>query len=193
MSSQCKLRYCLAIVVALFALPQPLVFAESNTKLNEISTQNSPKLPNIGANDFFPNGKQSSTVQNSQGFYNPLSFNSDTTRTVTWEMRVNRSDLPDNLNDLEIEYDLEANNGKANQLNKQAPGVDPALPVIKIERLKDQEVVEKECSSETEGECETVLVKGAAELIINISQYREAGEYKGKLSVCVKNNNGECI
>lgn len=190
MSSQRKLRYCLAIVVALFGLPQPLVFAESTTELNQISSQNSPKLANIGANDFFPGGKQSSTVTNSQGFFTPLSFNNNTTRTVTWEMRVRKSDLKEPL---EIEYELIDNNDKSNQLNKQMSGRDPVLPVTNIIRLEEQEVVEEECSSETEGECETVLVKGAAELIINISQFREAGEYKGKLLVCLRNNNGECI
>ena len=93
MSSQRKLRYCLAIVVALLGLPQPLVFAESPTELNQISTEKSPRLTNIGANDFFVNGRQSSTVTNSQGFYTSLPFKSDTTRTVKWEMRVNKSDL----------------------------------------------------------------------------------------------------
>ena len=184
MSSQCTLRYCLAIVVALIGLPQPLVFAESTTELNQISTENSPKIANIGANDFFPNGQQSSTVKNSQVFYTPISFNSNTSRTMEWEMRVRKNDLKQPL---EIEYEL------TNQLNKNVLGPDPVLPVTNIRRLEDQEVIEEECSSDTVGECETVLLKGAAELIINISQFREAGEYNGKLSVCVKNNNDECI
>ena len=185
MSSQGKLRYCLAIVVALFGLPQPLVFAESTTELNQISTKNSPKLTNIGANDFFLNAQETETVKKSQDFYNnPLSFNQDTTRTVTWEMRVRKNDLKEPL---EIEYEL------TNQLNKKISGPDPVLPVTNIIRLQDQEIIESECSSETETECETALVKGAAELIINISQFREAGDYTGKLSVCVKNNNDECI
>ncbi|MCJ8278871.1 MAG: hypothetical protein MJK14_02705 [Rivularia sp. ALOHA_DT_140] len=183
----------MAIVVALFGLPQPLVLAESTTEINKISTENSPELANIGANDFFPGGKQSSTVTNSQGFYTPLSFNGDTTRTMTWEMRVRRSDLPDNLpEDLEIEYELTDNNNTNNQLNKNVSGTDPTLPVTVI-RIKDQEVVEEECSSETEGECETVLVKGAARLTINISRFRQAGDYEGRLLVCLKNKNGECI
>ena len=189
MSSQRKLRYCLAIGVALLALPQPFVFAQSTAELNQISEDPAEKLANIGANDFFPNG-QSSTVRKSQDFFQPLSFNSDTTRTVRWEMRVRKNDLKQPL---EIEYELIARNNKPDQLNKQQDGPDPALPVTNIVRLRDQEKVEEECSSETEGECETVLVKGAAELIINISQFREAGEYKGNLSVCVKNNNDECI
>jgi hypothetical protein len=149
MSSQRKLRYCLAIVVALFGLPQPLVFAESTTELNQISTDNSSELTNIGANDFFPGGKQSSTVTDSQGFYTPLLFNNDTTRTVTWEMRVRKSDLQEPL---EIEYELIDNNDKLNQLSKQISGRDPVLPVT-VKRLEDQEVIEEECSSEAEGEC----------------------------------------
>ncbi|GEM_PF-4325564 len=189
MSSQGKFRSCLAIVVALFGLPQPLVFAQT-TELNQISTENSPQLANIGANDFFPNGQQSSTVENSQGFYTPLSFNSNTTRTVTWEMRVSKNDLKQPL---EIEYQLIDDKNRPNQLFKDVSGPDPVLPVTNIIRLEDQEVVEEDCTSETEGECETVLVKGAAELIINISQFRQAGEYTGKLSVCVKNNNDQCI
>lgn len=189
MSSQCKLRYCLAIGIALLGLPQPLVFAQSTAELNQIS-EDPAQLANIGANDFFPNG-QSSTVQKFQDFLQPLSFKSDTTRTVRWEMRVSKNDLKQPL---EIEYELIARNNKPDQLNKQVSGPpDPALPVTSIVRLKDQENVEDECSSETEGDCDIVLVKGAAELIINISQFREAGEYKGKLSVCVKNNDDECI
>ncbi|MGB6301702.1 MAG: hypothetical protein WBF90_36735 [Rivularia sp. (in: cyanobacteria)] len=187
MSSQRKLRYCLAIGIALLGLPQPL-FAQSTTELNQIS-EDPAQLANIGANDFFPNG-QSSTVRRFQDFLQPLSFNSDTSRTVRWEMRVRKNDLKQPL---EIEYELIARNNKPDQLNKQVSGPDPALPVTSIVRLKDQEEVEEECSSEAEGECETVLVKGAAELIINISQFREAGEYKGKLGVCVKNNDDQCI
>ncbi|MGB3640232.1 MAG: hypothetical protein WBA39_22045 [Rivularia sp. (in: cyanobacteria)] len=189
MSSQRKLRYCLAIGVALLGLPQPFVFAQSTTELNQIS-EDPARLANIGANDFFPNGQASSTVIKSQDFYKPLSFNSDTSRIVRWEMRVRKNELKEPL---EIEYGLIALNNEPDKLNKKADGNDPELPVTNIVRLTDQEVVEKECSSETEGECETVLVKGAAELIINISQFREAGEYKGRLSVCVKNNNDECI
>ncbi len=189
MSSQRKLRYCLAIGIALLGLPQPFVFAQSTAELNQIS-EDPAQLANIGANDFFPNGQASSTVRRFQDFLQPLSFNADTSRTVRWEMRVRKNELKQPL---EIEYELIAGNNKADQLNKQVSGPDPALPVTNIVRLTDQEEVEDECSSETEGECETVLVKGAAELIINISQFREAGEYKGKLSVCVKNNDDECI
>lgn len=190
MSSQRKLRYCLAIGVAILALPQPFVFAQSTAELNQISEDPAEKLANIGANDFFSNGQASSTVRRFQDFFQPLSFNPDTTRTVRWEMRVRKNDLKQPL---EIEYELIARNNEPDQLNKQVSGPDPVLPITNIVRLKDLEVVEEECSSETEGECETVLVKGAAELTINISQFREAGEYKGKLSVCVKNNNDECI
>lgn len=190
MSSQRKLRYCLAIGIALLGLPQPLVFAQSTTELNQISEDPAEKLPNIGANDFFPNGQASSTVRRFQDFLQPLSFNSDTSRIVRWEMRVRKNELKQPL---EIEYELIARNNEPDQLNKQVSGPDPALPVTDIVRLEDEEEVEDECSSETEGECETVLVKGAAELIINISQFREAGEYKGRLSVCVRNNNDECI
>lgn len=188
MSSQRKLRYCLAIGIALLGLPQPL-FAQSTTELNQIS-EDPAQLANIGANDFFPNGQASSTVQRFEDFFQPLSFNPDTTRTVRWEMRVSKNDLKQPL---EIEYELIADNNKPDQLNKKVSGPDPALPVTNIVRLKDQEEVEEECSSETEGDCDIVLVKGAAELIINISQFREAGEYKGKLLVCVKNNDDECI
>lgn len=189
MSSQRKLRYCLAIVVALLGLPQPLVFAESPTELNQISTENSPPLSNIGANDFFVNGRQSSTVTNSQGFYTSLPFNSDTTRTVTWEMRVNKSDL---RQPLEIEYEVIDDNNRFNQLNQDISGTDPTLPVT-VTRLEDQESAEEDCSSDTVGECETLLVKGAAQLTIDISQFRRAGEYTGNLSVCLKNNNDGCI
>ncbi|MGD1913510.1 MAG: hypothetical protein ACFB2X_22525 [Rivularia sp. (in: cyanobacteria)] len=189
MSSQRKLRYCLAIVVALLGLPQPLVFAESPTELNQISTEKSPRLTNIGANDFFVNGRQSSTVTNSQGFYTSLPFKSDTTRTVTWEMRVNKSEL---RQPLEIEYEVIDDNNRSNQLNKEISGTDPTLPVT-VTRLENQESTEEDCSSETEGECETLLVKGAAQLTIDISQFRQAGEYNGNLSVCLKNNDGGCI
>ena len=71
MSSKRKLKCCLAIVVAFLGLSQSQLLAQTApTEINRIS----PSKFDLKLNkpDLFSNGKQTETVDNAQGLYEPL-------------------------------------------------------------------------------------------------------------------------
>jgi len=182
MSSKYKIKCCLAIVVAFLGLSQSQLLAQSAPEeINRISPSEVDDLK-LNASEFFLNGQQTRTVSNSQDLYAPPVFNQQgATRTIEWQMRVRQNELP---SPVEVEYEVQANNLTANRFS-QGRSTSRIIPVT---------VAESEVETLPDGnESETVIVKGKVTLNFDVSQFRAAGVYGGKLSICVKDTSDGCI
>ena len=187
MSSKRKLKCCLAIVVAFLGLSQSQLLAQTApTEINQISPSKFDlKLNNP---DLFSNGRQTGTVYNSQDLYEPLGVQelnqADVTRTIEWQMRVQREELKD-INNPEASYEIKANNDVTEDNFSRGSSRYNTIPVdvetSEIETLPDG------------NETETVIVKGISTLKFDVSRFPRAGIYGGKLLICLKNRSDGCI
>ena len=181
MSSKGKVRCCLTMVVAFLGLSQSQLLAQSApTQINRISPSEVDEK--LNSSEFFLNGQQTGTARNTQDLYAPPVFNQQgTTRTIDWQMRVRQNDLK---SPVEVEYEIKADNLTANRFS-QGNSTSNTIPVTiagsDFETLPDG------------SESETVIVKGKVTLKFDVSQFRAAGAYGGRLSVCVKDKNDGCI
>ena len=181
MSSKHKIRCCLAIVVAFLGLSQSQLLAFAAPEgINRISPSEVDDLK-LNASEFFLDGQQTGTANNSQELYAPPVFNQQgATRTIEWQMRVCKEDLP---SPVEVEYKLRAKNLTENRFT-QSGSSSKFIPVT----IADSELETLEDGSELE----TVILKGKVTLNFDVSKFRDAGVYQGKLLVDVKNTSDAC-
>lgn len=180
MSSKYKLKCCLAIVVAFLGLSESQLLAQSApTEINQISP--SEVEEKLNSSEFFLNGQQTGTADNVQELYAPPVFNQQgTTRTIEWQMRVRQNELK---SPLEVEYEVKADNLTGNSFSQ-----DDSRNLIPVT------IAGSEFETIPDGnETETVIVKGKVTLKFDVSQFRPAGQYGGRVSICVKNNSDGCI
>lgn len=182
MSSKYKIKCCLAIVVAFLGLSQSQLLAQSAPEgINRISPSEVDDL-RLNPSEFFLNGRQTGTANNSQDLYAPPVFNQQgANRIIEWQMRVRQNELKIPL---EVDYEVKADNLTANKFS-QGGSSSKIIPVT----IASSEVETLPDGTETE----TVIVRGEVTLNFDVSQFRSAGVYGGKLSICVKNTSDGCI
>jgi hypothetical protein len=166
---------CLAIVVALMALPQPQVLAQSvppdPEQLYQVSfPREGLTISEFKSQELFTEIDLSDTVNNSGDLRGkPLPLSPAISRDLRefWKMRVRAEDVQFLL----PEYKLSADNGKANPFNN----------VIKFDNLQITEV-------SRDPNTNTVVVQGGVRLQFqDISNFfGKADTFSGRLSVCVK-------
>ncbi len=170
------------MVVAFLGLsPSQLLAQSAPTEIDRISPSEIDEK--LNPSEFFLNGQQTGTAKNIEDLYAPPVFNQQgTTRTIEWQMRVREDQLPE-PNEREVTYEVKADNLTANNFSQDNSR--NAIPVTiegsEFETLPDG------------NESETVIVKGTVTLKFDVSQFRAAGEYGGRVSICVKDTSGGCI
>lgn len=168
------------MVVTFLGLSQSQLLAQSApTEIDRISPSEVDEK--LNPSEFFLNGQQTGTARNVEDLYAPPAFNQQgTTRTIEWQMRVNQNELS---SPVEVEYEVKGNNLRANTFsqNNSRNTIPVSIAGTEFETLPDG------------SESETVIVQGKVTLKFDVSQFRAAGEYGGKVSICVKDTNGGCI
>ncbi|MEA5505308.1 hypothetical protein VB735_19780 [Halotia wernerae UHCC 0503] len=177
-SHQHHLKYCLGMLVALLAWPQPKAIAQSlnvpePTQIYQLSTPQQVIVPSQQLGEIIP-APVSETVTNQQDLLAPPQFNTVITRELPglWQMRVPL----DQVASLYATYEIKAGNGKSNGFSNNERSeqtvrvvVEP-LPIIEISRDENTN---------------TALVEGGARLNFDLANARSAGGYGGVLTVTV--------
>lgn len=170
------------MVVTFLGLSQSQLLAQSApTQIDRISPSEVDEK--LNPSEFFLNGQQTGTARNVEELYAPPAFNQQgTTRTIEWQMRVREDQLPE-PNEREVTYQVRADNlvGNTFSQDNSRNTIPVTIAGTEFETLADG------------SESETVIVKGTFTLTFDVSQFRAAGEYGGRVSVCVKGRNVECI
>ena len=180
MSSKHKIKCCLAIVFAFLGLPQSQLLAQTApTEINRVSPSEIEEK--LNSSEFFLNGIDTGTANNVQELYEPPVFNQlGANRTIEWEMRVRQNDLK---SPVEVEYEVKADNLTGNNFSQ-----DNSRNMIPVT------IAGSEFETLPEGnETDTEIVKGKVTLKFDVSQFRAAGKYGGRVSICVKDINDGCI
>lgn len=168
------------MVVAFLGLsPSQLLAQSAPTEIDRISPSEVDEK--LNPSEFFLNGQQTGTAKNIEDLYAPPVFNQQgTTRTIEWQMRVRQNELS---SPVEVEYEVKANNLTGNSFNQDNSRntIPVTIAGTEFETLPDG------------NESETVIVKGTVTLKFDVSQFRAAGEYGGRVSICVKDTSGGCI
>ncbi len=187
MSSKRKLKCCLAIVVAFLGLSQSQLLAQTApTEINRISPSKFDLK--LDKPDLFSNGRQTGTVNSTQALYQPLGIRelnqAGVTRTIEWQMRVEKEELKD-INKPEATYQIKADNDVTEDDFSRGRSKYNTIPV---------DVATSEIETLPDGnESETVIVKGKATLTFDVSQFPRAGIYGGKVLICLKDKSDGCI
>lgn len=180
MSSKQKIKCCLAIVVAFLGLSQSQLSAQpAPTEINQVSPSEIEEK--LNSSEFFLNNLDTGTASNVQELYEPPVFNQQgANRTIEWQMRVRQNDLK---SPVEVEYEVKADNLTGNSFSQ-----DNSRNIIPVT------IAGSDFETLPDGnETETVIVKGRVTLKFDVSQFRPAGQYGGRVSVCVKDINDGCI
>lgn len=174
MIGQRNLRQFLAIVAAIIALPQPQALGESIPPPNQISPQK-PNIAPILPTEYFVDGTSSldGKVDNTATYPNlsltPPNFQS-VDRDFVWQLSVRLDMLPSQLNNSDVIYALNSNSTVS----------------VEVEGLEIDVISRDQANN-------TAVVQGKVRLKFAASTFKVAGNYKGLLSVCVKDKNGACL
>ncbi|MBC1221481.1 hypothetical protein GNF10_16395 [Nostoc sp. UCD121] len=169
----------LGLTVALLALPQPKISAQSifsntsPTEINQLSVPQKLSIPPLKQSEILPSGITES-VASGQDLTAPPRFNRVITRELPalWQMRV----PIEQVGSLYAIYEMNADNGGVNQFSSEqrsdvkVPIVLETLPIIEISR---------------DTNTNTALVQGGVRLKIDLSTAEVAGSYSGELNVVV--------
>lgn len=169
------------MVVAFLGLsPSQLLAQSAPTEINRISPSEVDEK--LNPSEFFLNGQQTGFAENLEDLYAPPLFNQQgTTRTIEWQMRVREDQLPE-PNEREVTYEVKADNLTANSFKQD--NSNSTIPVT-IESTEFETFPDDSDS--------TVVFKGKITLKFDVSQFRAAGEYGGRVSICVKDKSNGCI
>ncbi|MBH8563703.1 hypothetical protein I8748_16140 [Nostoc sp. CENA67] len=177
-SHQHHLKYCLGMLVALLAWPQPEATAQSlnlpePTQIYQLSTPQQVVVPPQQLGEIVP-APVSETVRTQQGLLARPQFNTLITRELPglWQMRV----PVDQVGSLYATYEIKAGNGQSNRFSSDERSeqtvrvaVEP-LPIIEISRDENTN---------------TALVQGGVRLQFDLANAGVAGGYVGVLNVTV--------
>lgn len=177
-SHQQNLKYCLGILVAFLAWPQPQAIAQSlnlpePTQIYQLSTPQQLVIPPQQLSEIV-SAPVSERVTNEQSLLASPQFNMLITRELPglWQMRVPL----DQVSSLYATYEIKSANGQNNRFSsdelseKTMHVVVEPLPIIEISRDESTN---------------TALVQGGVRLQFDLANSAIAGGYGGVLSVTV--------
>lgn len=175
------LKCYLTIVVAFSLTPQPKVFAQSNSNACNVNIYQLSYIGDtqkLGVTDIIDTdaeqvgiGGEDTNLKSDNVPFKDSSIPIDEPRY--WQMRVNDSDLPININN--VKYTLQSSNQQRNPFQENRVEL----------RVLDIEQIEK-CSDNT------TVISGGISLVFRELEKLVPGTYRGNIDVCVSVNGNQC-